>query len=65
MWHADQLRQVFSNIQYHGAVSWSWQQGLMASGLSRQLGLCGLSNNTQLQTTLGGEWWRRVDIVPA
>lgn len=47
--------QVFSNVQYHGAVSWSWQQGLMASGISRQLGLCGLSNSTQLQTTLGGD----------
>lgn len=43
--------QVFSNLAYHGAVSWSWQQGLMASGISRQLGLCGLSNSTQLTST--------------
>ncbi|ORX37140.1 hypothetical protein BD324DRAFT_650749 [Kockovaella imperatae] len=41
--------EVFNNLQYHGAVSWSWQQGLMAEGLSRQLGLCNLSSNTQLQ----------------
>lgn len=41
--------QVFSNVQYHGAVSWSWQQALLASGISRQLGLCGLSNSTQLE----------------
>ncbi|KAK4689008.1 hypothetical protein P7C73_g1082, partial [Tremellales sp. Uapishka_1] len=40
---------TFNNLMYHGAVSWSWQQGLMASGLSRQLGLCGLSNETQSQ----------------
>jgi hypothetical protein len=39
---------------YHGAVSWSWQQGLMASGISKQLGLCGLSNVTQLQTSVAG-----------
>lgn len=41
---------------YHGAVSWSWQQGLMASGISKQLGLCGLSNVTQLQTSIAGKY---------
>lgn len=41
--------QTFNNLQYHGAVSWSWQQGLMAAGVSKQLGLCGASNNTQLE----------------
>ncbi len=46
---------TFNNLQYHGAVSWSWQQGLMASGISRQLGLCGLSNTTQLQSTMSGK----------
>lgn len=45
--------QTFNNLQYHGTVSWSWQQGLMASGISRQLGLCGLSNQTQLATVSG------------
>lgn len=39
---------TFSNLAYHGAVSWSWQQGLMAEGISKQLGLCGLSPSTQL-----------------
>jgi hypothetical protein len=43
------IGQVFSNLAYHGAVSWSWQQGLMASGISRQLGLCSLSPSTQLE----------------
>lgn len=32
---------AFSNIRYHGAVSWSWQTGLMASGITKQLRLCG------------------------
>ncbi len=27
----------FSNSHYHGAVVWSWQQALLASGLARQL----------------------------
>jgi hypothetical protein len=47
--------QVFNNLQYHGAVSWSWQQGIMAAGVSKQLGLCGASNNTQLEQTIPGE----------
>ena len=48
-WGAALTGQVFSNLAYHGAVSWSWQQGLMASGISRQLGLCSLSPSTQLE----------------
>jgi hypothetical protein len=44
------ILQTFNNLQYHGAVSWSWQQGLMAAGVSKQLGLCGASNNTQLES---------------
>lgn len=47
------IRQTFNNLQYHGAVSWSWQQGLMAAGISKQLGLCGASNNTQLEMRTG------------
>ena len=48
------IEQTFNNLQYHGAVSWSWQQGLMAAGVSRQLGLCGASNNTQLELLATG-----------
>ncbi|ORY33496.1 hypothetical protein BCR39DRAFT_520445 [Naematelia encephala] len=47
--------ETFNNLQYHGTVSWSWQQGLMAAGLSRQLGLCGLSNTAQLETVVPGD----------
>lgn len=47
--------QTFNNLQYHGAVSWSWQQGIMAAGVSKQLGLCGASNNTQLEQALSGK----------
>jgi hypothetical protein len=31
------LRDMFSRGHYHGAVVWSWQQALLASGLARQL----------------------------
>ncbi|WWD19585.1 hypothetical protein CI109_104046 [Kwoniella shandongensis] len=37
---------TFNNLQYHGAVSWSWQQGLMASGLTHQLALCNRTSST-------------------
>lgn len=47
--------ETFNYQQYHGAVVWSWQQALMASGISKQLGLCGLSNSTQLQANIMGK----------
>jgi hypothetical protein len=31
------LRSIFTNSHYHGAVVWSWQQALLASGMRRQL----------------------------
>jgi hypothetical protein len=31
------LRDIFTNSQYHGAVVWSWQQALLASGVRRQI----------------------------
>ena len=40
----------------------------MASGISRQLGLCGLSNSTQLQTSLGGDvpsWCTNTNLTSA
>ena len=30
-------RALFGSDRYHGAVVWSWQQGLLAAGLARQL----------------------------
>ncbi|WVR07732.1 hypothetical protein IAU60_004775 [Kwoniella sp. DSM 27419] len=45
--------ETFNNLQYHGAVSWSWQQALMASGLTHQLALCSPSyaNSTLLTSS--------------
>ena len=60
--------ELFNNLQYHGAVSWSWQQGLMAAGLSRQLGLCNLSSETQLQydnTTVKPSWCSNTTLTAA
>ncbi|GFZ48643.1 hypothetical protein JCM24511_06392 [Saitozyma sp. JCM 24511] len=60
--------ETFNNLMYHGAVSWSWQQGLMASGISKQLGLCGLSNVTQLQTSIAGpqpSWCSNTNLTSA
>jgi hypothetical protein len=31
------LRSQFTNSHYHGAVVWSWQQALLASGIRRQI----------------------------
>lgn len=31
------IRALFSNRAYHGAVIWSWQQAMLAAGLDRQL----------------------------
>jgi hypothetical protein len=31
------IRDIFTNSQYHGAVVWSWQQALLASGIRRQI----------------------------
>jgi hypothetical protein len=33
----EELRQRFGADRYHGAVVWSWQQAMVASGLARQL----------------------------
>ncbi|GJE96208.1 hypothetical protein PsYK624_124020 [Phanerochaete sordida] len=36
---------VLNRAAYHGTVVWSFQQGLMASGLARQLALCNATND--------------------
>ncbi|EJD08148.1 uncharacterized protein FOMMEDRAFT_144208 [Fomitiporia mediterranea MF3/22] len=41
---------VFNNAAYHGTVIWSWQQGMMASGLKRQLGYCTNATNSTVDT---------------
>ncbi|KAL7279357.1 hypothetical protein ACG7TL_007198 [Trametes sanguinea] len=37
---------VLNRAAYHGTVIWSFQQGLMAAGLARQLALCPSNNST-------------------
>lgn len=44
--------QTFSNRAYHGAVAWSWQQGMMAAGVARQLALCGAGSSSLEPVTL-------------
>jgi len=46
-----ELRQLFSNNHYHGAVVWSWQQALLAAGLERQLQRTDLPAATRQQLT--------------
>ncbi|PIL29853.1 hypothetical protein GSI_08060 [Ganoderma sinense ZZ0214-1] len=41
---------VLNRAAYHGTVVWSFQQGLMASGLARQLGFCSQDNVTTVDT---------------
>lgn len=47
-----ELRQLFTNNHYHGAVVWSWQQALLAAGLERQLQRTDLPATTRQQLTL-------------
>ncbi|KAL5483245.1 hypothetical protein ACEPAI_8475 [Sanghuangporus weigelae] len=42
--------EVLNNAAYHGTVIWSWQQGIMAAGLQRQLGYCTNSSNVTVDT---------------
>lgn len=41
------LRDLFTPSHYHGAVVWSWQQALLASGLRRQLARNDLNPRTR------------------
>ncbi|RPD61023.1 hypothetical protein L226DRAFT_612754 [Lentinus tigrinus ALCF2SS1-7] len=41
---------ILDRAAYHGTVVWSFQQGLMASGLARQLGFCSRDNTTTVDT---------------
>jgi hypothetical protein len=40
------LQSIFTNSHYHGAVVWSWQQALLASGIRRQIERTGLQPAT-------------------
>ena len=58
------IRDIFTNSHYHGAVVWSWQQALLASGMRRQLERTDLS--AQTRTALQGaecKLWSTIDAA--
>jgi hypothetical protein len=56
----------FGNDAYHGTVIWSWQQAVLAAGLSRQLARADLPANvrTQLQNAKS-QLWSAIDATSA
>lgn len=56
------LRSIFTSSHYHGAVVWSWQQALLASGIRRQLERTDLSAETR-DTLMDAECklWRTIE----
>jgi hypothetical protein len=56
----------FGNSAYHGTVVWSWQQAVLAAGLSRQLARSDLSADlrTRLQAARA-QLWKAIDATNA
>jgi hypothetical protein len=55
-------RQLFSRTAYHGTVTWSWQQALLAAGLGRQAARHDLSAETrQRLRTAGQQLWSVIE----
>lgn len=56
----------FGNSAYHGTVVWSWQQAVLAAGLSRQLARTDLSADlrTRLQSARA-QLWKAIDATNA
>jgi hypothetical protein len=56
----------FGNSAYHGTVVWSWQQAVLAAGLSRQLARSDLSADlrTRLQSARA-QLWKAIDATNA
>ncbi|GFE79638.1 lipoprotein [Steroidobacter agaridevorans] len=56
----------FGNSAYHGTVVWSWQQAVLAAGLSRQLARSDLSAElrTRLQAARA-QLWKAIDATNA
>jgi hypothetical protein len=56
----------FGNSAYHGTVVWSWQQAVLAAGLSRQLARRDLSADlrTRLQSARS-QLWKAIDATNA
>ncbi|XYI00745.1 hypothetical protein ACMHYB_13695 [Sorangium sp. So ce1128] len=46
------MRGLFTAAHYHGTVTWSWQQAMLAAGLDRQLGRGDLSSTTRARAAL-------------
>jgi hypothetical protein len=61
-----ELRREFTRFAYHGTVIWSWQQALMAAGITRQLQRADLpaSTRTRLQQA-HRELWRVIERTGA
>ncbi|KAI0833704.1 hypothetical protein BC628DRAFT_1426807 [Trametes gibbosa] len=60
------LIDVLDRAAYHGTVVWSFQQGLMAAGLARQLALCAASapgSQNPHATSPAPEWCADVQFV--
>ncbi|THU89762.1 hypothetical protein K435DRAFT_728809 [Dendrothele bispora CBS 962.96] len=43
---------ILDRRAYHGTVVWSFQQGLMAGGLARQLNLCGMNSSIVMEVDI-------------
>jgi len=59
-----ELRASFSREHYHGAVVWSWQQAMAASGIARQLERRDLDATTRAALKRAEEaLWRAIDAT--
>lgn len=58
------LRSIFTNSQYHGAVVWSWQQALLASGMRRQIERTDIASTTRTVLQLAEcKLWDTIDAA--
>jgi hypothetical protein len=58
------IREIFKNSHYHGAVVWSWQQALLASGMRRQLERTDISAATRAELQKAEcKLWNTIDAA--
>ncbi|HWN71818.1 MAG TPA: hypothetical protein VNM90_29470, partial [Haliangium sp.] len=58
------VRDIFTNSHYHGAVVWSWQQALLASGIRRQLERTDIAAQTRTELQLAEcKLWDTIDAA--
>jgi hypothetical protein len=56
----------FGNAAYHGTVVWSWQQAVLAAGLSRQLARADLPADLRTRLEMArAELWKAIDATNA